>query len=223
MAAPRKKAADAETRAVKAALDLAAERGWRGVALADVAQRAGLTLAELRQAFPDRQSLLDGLARLVDRAVLEGGPADADERPRDRLFDVMMRRFDALTPYRDGLRAVARDLGADPLAALGTARQLRRSMEWMLEAAGVAAPGPLVFVQAKGLLLVHLSVMRVWFDDDSPDLAKTMAALDARLRRAEEAVNSIRGFGRFRRPRADVDPDAGGGNRDDSPSPAVED
>jgi len=31
----------------------------------------------------------------------------------------------------------------------------------------------------------YLSAMRTWLRDDSPDLARTMAALDARLRRIE--------------------------------------
>ncbi|HYC05996.1 MAG TPA: TetR/AcrR family transcriptional regulator [Azospirillaceae bacterium] len=182
---------------IRAALDLAAERGWRDIGMADIAGRVGLSLNELRRQYPSKGALLDGLARRVDEAVLAGGPADADERPRDRLFDVMMRRFDALVPYREGLRAVARDVGADPLSALGTARQLRRSMDWMLETARVGSSGLWGMAQARGLLLVHLSVLRVWFEDDSPDLARTMAALDARLRQAEELSNSVRGLSRF--------------------------
>ena len=38
----------------------------------------------------------------------------------------------------------------------------------------------------------YLSAMRVWQRDDSPDLARTMAALDARLRRIERWLDAGR-------------------------------
>jgi len=176
---------------IRAAMELAAEQGWRRTTLGDIAQRSGVGLAGIYRHFPDRRSILDGLARQVDAQVLAGGEADREERPRDRLFDVLMRRFDALLPYRDGLRAVAREVPLSPLLALCTLAQLRRSMGWMMAAAGLPAAGLAARVRVNALVGLWLSVLRVWFDDDSTDLAKTMAALDAQLRRGEEIINSF--------------------------------
>ena len=60
-----------------------------------------MTLAELRDEFDGKLAILSAYLKQIDRAVLAGGSADmAEESPRDRLFDVLMRRIDAMTPYR---------------------------------------------------------------------------------------------------------------------------
>jgi AcrR family transcriptional regulator len=179
------KRADPAGHVIEAALRLAAERGWAGLALADIAAAAKLPLAELYAAYPSKTAILAALGRDVDRRVLAGLEGDSEESTRDRLFDLIMKRFDALAPYRDGLAAVARDLGRDPLAALCGLEQFARSMALMLEAAGVSSSGIAGALRTKGLGAIYLATMRDWFRDDSADKARTMAALDARLRRAE--------------------------------------
>src|ERR1700742_109328 len=94
-----------------AAVLAAAERGWRGLTLGDAATEAGVSLAELSRCYSCRAEILDGFERMIDRQMLAGAAAgDVDDKQRDRLFDVIMERFDALLPYRDGLRRIAREL-----------------------------------------------------------------------------------------------------------------
>ncbi len=193
---------DPVQRIVDAAMALAAEKGWRTTTLADIAERAGMSLAEFYRHVSGRADIIAALSRLTDAKVLGGG-VDMEERPRDRLFDVLMRRFDALAPYKEGLRAIWTEARMDPLTALSGLPHLKRSMGWMLEAAGVHSSGFAGMVQVRGLAAVWLSVLDTWFQDDSEDLAKTMAALDSRLRQAEELWASVRRpFGAFRRPEA---------------------
>ena len=45
-------------KAVRAALKLAAERGWGEISLADIAQEAGLSLAELRREFSCKSDII---------------------------------------------------------------------------------------------------------------------------------------------------------------------
>jgi AcrR family transcriptional regulator len=179
------KHADPAKHVIEAALRLAAERGWADLALADIAAAAKLPLADLYASYPSKTAILAALSRDVDRQVLAGLEGSAEESTRDRLFDLIMKRFDALAPYREGLSAVARDLGRDPLAALCSVGQLARSMALMLEAAGVPSSGLMGALRTKGLGVIYLATMHDWFRDDSTDKARTMAALDSRLRRAE--------------------------------------
>ncbi|MCB2101381.1 MAG: TetR family transcriptional regulator [Rhodobacterales bacterium] len=173
-------------RILDAALACAARDGWAGTSLAAVAREADVSLLDLYGRFRSRPAIVAGLIDRVDRQVLAEGPADTDDTsPRDRLFEVMMRRFDALQPQRDGVTALAWDLLRDPLSLACTAPRLMRSMTWMLEAAGIPATGPCGHLRAKGLALVHAQTFRAWARDDSPDMAGTMAALDKALMRAE--------------------------------------
>lgn len=175
---------------VVAAMQLAAERGWRGISLADIAERAGVGLPDLVDRFPTKTAILDAYARDVDRRMLAGGP-DAGEPVRDRVFDVVMRRFDAMAGDRQALGNILRDTATDPWAAACGLRRYARSMALTLEAAGVSSSGCTGLARTHGLAAVYLYVLRVFVDDDSPDLARTMAALDKALRRAEDAASLL--------------------------------
>ncbi len=67
-------------------------------------------------------------------------------------------------------------------------------MAWMLEAAGLSSAGIRGRFRVRALAVLYLCVLRVFVRDDSEDLAKTMAALDRRLRQAEPWL----GLGGFR-------------------------
>ena len=120
--------------ALDAFLDLIAERGFAAVTLRDVAQAANLGLADLYRLYPDKTALVAAFVARVDAEVLSGTPrqSDPEETARDRLFDTMMRRYDALRPHRAALRAIGGAFRRDPLLMLGLGPALRRSMAAML-------------------------------------------------------------------------------------------
>lgn len=169
-----------------AAMRLAAEKGWRRVGLLEVAHAAGIPLSRFHHRYRGRPDLMAAVSRVADATVLAAdAAADPTETARDRLFDVMMRRFDALRPFRDGLRAVARDLPGEPATALAYSCAFGRSMAWMLRAAGIDPDQRGGAALVAGLGAVHARVMRVFLNDDTADLSRTMAALDNGLRGAE--------------------------------------
>jgi AcrR family transcriptional regulator len=173
--------------ALDAFIKLIAEKGFADVALRDVAEAAGLGLAELYKVFPDKVALLSAFMAKIDAEVLAGTPtrSDPEETARDRLFDAMMRRYDALRPYREALGAIRRAGTRDPMLALAMGPALRRSMAAMLEAASVPSEGLSGALRQNGLLAIHYAVSRVYDKDETTDLSKTMAALDSRLKMAE--------------------------------------
>jgi len=190
------KPADVPSCLIDAALALAAERGWRDVTLRDIAEAANVSLAEAYAVYPSRQAVLRAFARRIDAAVLASEePGAAEGGARDRLFDVLMRRFDALAPYKAGLANVLADQARDPLAVACGLCLLRRSMACMLEAANLSAAGLRGALRIKGLSVAYLAALRVWLRDESEDHAPTMAALDrglARLDRAAAACSLVR-------------------------------
>jgi AcrR family transcriptional regulator len=173
-----------ENRLIDAALALAARQGWRRTGLAEIAAEAGLSLAEAYSLHRSKAGILAAFLRRVDAEVLAGAGADADDARRDRLFDTLMRRFEALKPHKAAVRAILRDSIGHPAALLGAAA-LRRSMRWMLEASGISTSGCRGRVLVHGVLALYGSVMRVFLADESADLAATMAALDRGLKRGE--------------------------------------
>ncbi|MFC5066764.1 TetR/AcrR family transcriptional regulator [Flaviflagellibacter deserti] len=180
-------------RAIDALMALLAEKDWNDVSLIEIASRSGLTLAELRGAFPSKGAILAGFARTIDQQVLKGdeGATDLeDQPPRERLFDVVMRRFDALKPYKAAIRSARKGLLNDPLAASAWNRVETNSAQWMLAAAGIEESGATAAVKAQGLAVIFARVLRTWLDDDDSDMPKTMRELDRQLRYAERLVET---------------------------------
>lgn len=196
MTAPEVDLTGPNGRIIAAALALASERPWREVALRDVAERAGITLAAMREHFASKSEIIAGLMRAVDDAVLTAAPAAASGEPkRDQLFEVIMARFDVLQPYRTALRSISAEASADPALM----RAMLSSQAWMLQAAGIDAGGIEGGMRVAGLAAIYASVYRTWLEDDDPGLARTMAALDRRLRRGERTLSTLDEMGRTAR------------------------
>ncbi|HVV93930.1 MAG TPA: TetR/AcrR family transcriptional regulator [Hyphomicrobiales bacterium] len=181
--------------AVDALMALLAERHWADISLTDIAARAGVDLGQLRGAVPSKGAILAGFSRRIDQQVLSGRDEAADpfaEPARERLFDILMRRFDALAPHRPAIRNAVEGLRRDPMFAVAWNRVMVNSAQWMLAAAGIEETGALGGARAQALALLYGRVLSVWLGDEDPGLAKTMAALDRALRRAERLADAGR-------------------------------
>lgn len=177
-----------EARIVDAALKLAAMRPWSEVSLLDIAAEAGVTLADMRGVLGSKGEIVAVFARRIDDGILaRTGRPPAGQSARDSLFEVVMNRFDALAPYKASLKSMHEGGVLDPVGL----RALLSSQAWMLAAAGVETEGVAGGLKVAGLATVYASLFRTWLDDDDPGLARTMAALDRRLRRGERTLATM--------------------------------
>lgn len=186
---------------VEALLELAGEREWDDITISDVATRANLSLSTFREYFPSKGAILSVFFRQIDKTVLDAAGDDLVGEPaKERLFDVLMRRLDALTPYKLGVEGIYDWTRRDPIAAAAINRLSVNSMRFMLEAAGIDSEGPVGAVKLQGLALAFGRVLPVWFRDKDADLAETMAALDRELTRGERFVARAEDLGRLAAP-----------------------
>ncbi|MBA4130187.1 MAG: TetR family transcriptional regulator [Hyphomicrobium sp.] len=175
-------------RIIAATMRLAAEKPWDDVLMKDIAEAAAIDLAALRREFPSKPAILSAFMRSVDDAVLASAPKfTGAENARDRIFDVVMARFDVLAPYKEALKSIA---AARPMD-MELVRRAMASQAWMLHAAGVRTDGLLGTSRVTGMASVYASVMQTWLDDDDPGSARTMAALDRRLKRGEQSMRML--------------------------------
>ncbi len=171
---------------IAAALRLAAERGWHGLSMRDIAEGSGLDGAELRRRYACKMAVLVSHAQAIERqAAMLAPPFDPEDPPRDRLFELLMQRIDLLDPHKVAIAAILRDLPRDPVGLIVAAPQILRLMAGILETAGLPARGPFGLLRGKGLAAIWFATLRIWATDESPDHARTMAALDGYLRRVE--------------------------------------
>ena len=175
-------------RIVAAALRLAGERPWDEVTLVEIGEAAGVSLADLRNAYNSKGEILAAFTRTVDDEVILRSPKRAEgQSSRDAIFEVVMSRFDILAPYKPALKSIA---GSWPTDATLLSAVLS-SQAWMLRSAGISPEGIDGQLRVGGLAALYVSVFRTWLEDDDPGLARTMAVLDRRLRRGERSLKSI--------------------------------
>ena len=187
------KPADPRGKIVDALMELASEHRFEDISIRDICKTAGVSLADFRDAFPSKGAILAGFSRRIDHVVLaQDGEELADESPRERLFDVLMRRLEAMAPYREGLREASAWLRRNPSSAFAINQVVMNSMRFMLEAAGIEVDGGAAgAIKLQGLAFAWARIVGVWLEDDEHGLSKTMAALDRELSRGERAVGGV--------------------------------
>lgn len=165
--------------------------GWRDTSLVEAARDARLDLARVRVRFPGKDAVLLRFGTIADQAVLAAAPTHGT--PREKLFDLVMARFDQLQQHRAGVLALMDALRTDPASALLLYGATLRSMRWLLDAAGIPATGPVGALRVQGLLVVWAYALRAWERDEGADLPATMAAVDRALDRAVQAEAMLPG------------------------------
>ena len=148
--------------------------GWRATTLVTAARDAGLELGRVRVRFPGKTAVLLRFGSIADRAMLDAVPSTGTRR--ERLFDLVMARFDQLQAHRAGMLALFTALRTDPGTALLLYGATLRSMKWMLDAADVPSGGAKGALRVHGLAVVWAYTLRAWEKDESADMSATMAA-----------------------------------------------
>ena len=185
MAKSKKQEADP----IAIAMEMIAETGWHGFSMAELARRSGLDLDRLYTRISGPGDVLATVGRRLDEAMLAGAPAVLDElNVRERLFDMLMRRFEAMQPWRAAFARLAGDRVVDPSLSLRALCNLDRMAARLADAAGIRWHGLAGRAARAGLILAFSRSLRTWLDDDSEDMAATMAELDRRLAGLDRAA-----------------------------------
>lgn len=161
-------------------------QGWHQATLENIAREAGIPIWQLVLTAGNRFDMLAKFGRRADIAALRAiSPADAGAPTRDRLFDLIMARFDAHQPFRGAIQKLSNASCTDPGLAAFFAYHLPKSISVIADAAGVGTTGISGSARVQGLTLLYLSVTRTWLHDETPDMSRTMSALDQALAKAE--------------------------------------
>ncbi len=167
---------------IKSALKCAVVEGWANVTMRDIADEAQISLADIYEVFDDKGDILVRYGRMLDRKVMEAFPKFHPEtKYRDRLFDILMERFDLANQDRAAILSILNSIKSDPKQTIIALPHLGLSMSRMLDLAGVDSNGIKGAVRVAGMIGLYSWVLRTWMIDESDDLSKTMAVLDKSL------------------------------------------
>src|SRR5690606_525007 len=177
----------------RAALSLAASGSWREVTLTKLADAANRPVSDYYGASIGEA--VDCVEEAFDRAIGDNlDKLDDSQSVRDRLFELIMRRFEAMEPPRAAVMAMEQGQDRDPTLMAAAHQRHVRCARWVLAIAGLEADGMTGQARAQGLGVIIGQARAAWRGDTAGDFAKTMASLDRNLRRAEEMFGRWAGF-----------------------------
>lgn len=188
----KKKSPDIKNHLIAAALRLAATHSWADLTLEQIAKAANISSAQAMAIFSTKDDLLTALVVHIDDEVTVtiGKPATKGTA-RDRLFEVMMARFDVLQKYRPAILGIITAAKRDPSLLRTLIPAQAQAMRKMLALANLKQDGVKEILATAGLLTTYAASLHCWERDDTKDMSRTMATLDKYLRRADKLAEII--------------------------------
>ena len=184
---PSAKTTSSERKLCAAVWQILAQQAWEALTPAQIAKVAKLPLAQVQAWAGTRYKVLPLLIRSVTAEVAApiGAPSLQDSQ-RDRLFEVLMARFDVLQRHRVAVQNVLRATRRDRRILCALLPAQREAMGEMLALAGIESQGWRRPMMVAGLATLYAVVLGRWTRDTTPDMAKTMALLDRALGYADK-------------------------------------
>jgi ubiquinone biosynthesis protein COQ9 len=184
------------SRILDSALELSEQRGWDAVHLHDIAQVMGITLADIRRHYPQKDSIAEAWFDRADDALLAmpATPGWDDLSVTQRLHGSLFAWLNALAPHRRITAEMLRyKLQPDHLhlQALGITR-VSRTVQWIREVALLRSVGWRREVEEAALTGIYLSTFVYWLNDDSAGFAGTHAFMGRLLAIAERVALQVR-------------------------------
>jgi AcrR family transcriptional regulator len=178
-----------DARIVAAALSIVGGSGWEALTIAAIAKTAKIPAAALQSRFAKPNDLVALIAAEIDREAFASLDS-AHGTAHDRLFDLLMARFDILQKHRSAILSMAKAARRDPALSRALASATIEGTYRMIEKSELTLPPRPALALGIGAIYAYAFV--VWRKDDSRDMARTMAAVDRALRWADKAMRLVK-------------------------------
>ena len=176
------------------ALRIADERGWVRTSLADVASSLGISLADVRSHYRDKDALANAWFERALTAMLADEDKAVAALPADeRIAERLRVWFDTLAIHRDVSRAMlaAKLYPGHPHHWVPLVFDLSRFVHWLLDAADLNSPSPRRQLEEIALTGVVVASVSSWMVDPTPDQRLTERILRRGLKRGGSLFRQI--------------------------------
>lgn len=177
-----------KARLMQAALSLADKKGWDTLSLHDIAQKTRMREDAVKKAFPDIWHIMRAVLKKLGDDTLASAGAHPGDDWRDNLMDIIMTRLELAGEHKPAFVSMLPVLLQHPKQAPRFGKDFYAMLGKMLS----TAKAPKSFLEplhVTALAVVYLSIVHEWTNDDTPDMAKTMAMLDRRIQTFEQFVD----------------------------------
>ena len=181
---------------IKLAFKLIEEKGWNDFSLEKLAKEESIKMEDLIFFFKDETKLIESFSEMIDEQVIK--EVDLNEfnqnSVKDNIFELIMIRFEMLSPYKKSLDILLKQLKYEPKTLKKLTKKIFNSLDLFLEISNAKSNYVFDFLKLNIMFIIYGYTFKIWLEDDSEDMGKTMAEVDKWLSEAEGYANKISPF-----------------------------
>jgi hypothetical protein len=181
---------------INKSFELIEKIGWERFSFQKLSGKEKIPLNFLKTNYKCKYTVIEKFSQMIDRQVESNIRADdlMDSSIKDKLFELIMLRFDELESFKKALKNIFLSTKKNPLLISIISKNLLNSFDFYLEVSNSYQNSPTDIFKKNFLLLIYSLVFETWLNDNSEDLSKTMSQLDKYLSIAEQTQNKINNF-----------------------------
>ena len=191
-----KKSSNKKISYIKFAFKLIEEKGWNDFSLEKLAKEELIKIEDLKSFFKDETNLIESFSEMIDEQVIkEVDLKEFNQNPvKDNIFELIMIRFEKLSPYKKSLDILLKQVRSKPKTLKKLAKKIFNSLDLFLEISNAKSNYVFDFLKLNIMFIIYGYTFKIWLEDDSEDMGKTMAEVDKWLSEAEGYANKISPF-----------------------------
>ena len=184
-----------KNKVVQLSFKLIEKIGWKDFSLEKLSVEEKIPIDELKNLIVSKNNILNQYSTMIDHEVESSIVYDdfKDSSVKDNLFELLMCRFDSMNSYKMALKSIIQS-GKDPLLLKELSCNIMNSLDFYLEFAGAYDGTIIDNFKKKTFLLIYAYCFKIWLEDDSDDLSKTMSELDRLLTISEKFSKKSKEF-----------------------------
>ena len=169
--------------------------GWKEFSIERFAEENNYKTSEVKNFIGNKNDLLIEFSKMIDEKVELNINIEEFENSdvKDNIFELIMMRFDAMTPFKGGLKKIINEIKS-PIILKEISQNILVSMDFYLEFSNAYDDTIFDVIKKKSLFLIYSYCFKVWLNDDSKELSKTMSELDRLLNYAEKFSKKAKDF-----------------------------
>ena len=169
--------------------------GWEEFSIERFAEENKYKISEVKNFIGNKNDLLIEFSKMIDEKVELNIDKEEFENTdvKDNIFELLMMRFDAMTPFKGGLKKIISEIKS-PIILKEISQNILVSMDFYLEFSNAYDHTIFDVIKKKSLFLIYSYCFKAWLNDDSKELSKTMSELDRLLNYAEKFSKKAKDF-----------------------------
>ena len=190
---------DKKNQLIDASFKIIEDEGWDNFSLKKLSEKKNLDINSINQLLRSKKNLLKEFSKMIDYKVeKEFNFEDLhDSSTKDNLFELIMLRLEYMQPYKAALKSIIFSIQKQPGMLRSVSNNVLDSLDFYLELTKAYDKSFFDLFKKKSILLIYSYIFKIWLDDNTEELSKTMSELDKLLTFSERLANNLKNYALF--------------------------